>query len=370
MANEFLTVQEIAMEAMAQLQNNLVMTHLVHRDFENEFKQKGDTIQVRKPATLEAKEFAGTVEYQDIKEDKVLVTLDKIATVDVPLTSKELTLNIQDFGQQVIQGAIQGLAQKIDADICKAYAEIPYTAGMAGQTPADLTALAEASKILNINKAPMANRRLVVDPEAHAHLVVNESILHAEKSGSTQALRDASLGRLLGFDTYMNQNIQFHSGGSYGFLQDVTATGTKGTEFVTLTSAAGTSNGDYLVKGDILYIGGDVYTVAENTGSSVDGVLANVRIAQKLSEDYVGASVLFTEPHVANMAFHKDAIAFVNRPLALPVGGATGYVINYNGISIRVTMSYDMNTKRNLISFDTLYGIKVLEPKLACRLLG
>ena len=98
MSNTFLTVQEIAMESLMRLKNNLVMSGLVHRDYSNEFASKGDTIQVRKPATFVANEFTGTTSTQAISESNVLVKLDKIADVTVEVGSKEMSLNIQDFG--------------------------------------------------------------------------------------------------------------------------------------------------------------------------------------------------------------------------------------------------------------------------------
>lgn len=287
MANTFLTADLIAKEAIARLQNNLVLANLVHRDAEDTFAKKGDTIQVKKPATFTAAEFNGTTSDQNITEDKVLVTMDKIADVTVSVTSKELSLNIEDFGKQVVEGAVQAISQKIDSDIAALALEIINASGNPAYNLASMSDIALARKVLNDQKAPLSNRRLVIDPEAEANLLVLDAVINAEKSGTTDALREATLGRLLGFDTYMSQNI----------------------------------------------------------GSDV-------------------------EKGVLNMAFHKDALAFVSRKLELPLGGANGQHMSYNGFTIRVTMGYDMATKTNKISFDVLYGVKVLNQDLICRALG
>lgn len=68
MANEILTPQIIANEALMVLQSNLTMANLVHRDYSSEFVKVGDTITVRKPATFVAKNFTGQTEAQDITE--------------------------------------------------------------------------------------------------------------------------------------------------------------------------------------------------------------------------------------------------------------------------------------------------------------
>ena len=38
--------------------------------------------------------------------------------------------------------------------------------------------------------------------------------MEVDKAGTNEALRNANLGRLLGFDTYMDQNIKTHTKGT------------------------------------------------------------------------------------------------------------------------------------------------------------
>ena len=57
MANEFLTLQTIARQALPRLIENLVFPNLCYRDFSNDFSDLGDTIRVRKPVVLTAEEF-------------------------------------------------------------------------------------------------------------------------------------------------------------------------------------------------------------------------------------------------------------------------------------------------------------------------
>lgn len=280
MANTFLTVQEIARAALPILHDNLVMPALAHKDYSSEFQAKGDTIQVRKPAKFTAKDFNGTIEAQDTSEGNVLVKLDKIADVSTVLTAKEMALNIEDFTAQILQPAMMAIAEKINKDGLALYVDVTNSTGEAGVTPSSLADIANAAKVLNQNKAPMEGRAAVWDAEALAAFQVLDPVVHAEKSGSTAALREGSIGRLLGIDNYMSQAVA-------------------------------------------------------NTGE-----------------------------YTANMVFHKNAFAFVNRPLEV-AHGAESYVTSYNGLSIRVTMGYDMQTKKQTLSIDCLYGYKTLYPELA-----
>jgi len=71
-------------------------------------------------------------------------------------------------------------------------------------------------------------------------------------------------------------------------------------------------------------------------------------------------------------AFHRNAIALVTRPLAAPQAGtgALSSVANYNGLSIRVTITYDGSKQGHLVTVDILGGIEVLDERMGCLVLG
>lgn len=69
-------------------------------------------------------------------------------------------------------------------------------------------------------------------------------------------------------------------------------------------------------------------------------------------------------------AFHRDAVAFVSRTLATPMGVASSQVSvqNYKSLGLRVVQDYDVDKKQDVISVDFLYGIDVLRPEMAFEL--
>ncbi|WP_026887717.1 P22 phage major capsid protein family protein [Clostridium beijerinckii] len=368
MANTFLTCQQIAREALLRLQSNMVMGGLVYTDYSKEFKEQGDTIQIRKPATFIADEFGGTINLQDVGEKNVLVSLDKIADVSVEVGSKELTLNVSDFGAQILDGATLAIAEKMDQDLCGLYKQVPYYAGVGGTTPSSLTDISNVMLVLNNNRVPMSNRVAVFDPYAQAKLVTIDSIARADASGSTAALREASIGRILGFDTYMDQNVKKQTAGAFTALTDVTGAATTGSTTITLTSAAKTSTGD-IKQGDAFTIAGQQFVVTSDA-VAVGGVVT-VNVYPAVGAAISNQAVSFAKNHTASMAFHKNAFALVTRPLEPPMGGAESYVATApNGMSLRVTMGYNMDTKKNIVSIDILYGVKAIYPELATRILG
>lgn len=65
-----------------------------------------------------------------------------------------------------------------------------------------------------------------------------------------------------------------------------------------------------------------------------------------------------------NLAFHPSAVVMASRPLKLPEAGrgVEGGYANLDRLSIRVLRSFDHATTVDRISFDVLYGVKVLRP--------
>ena len=59
----------------------------------------------------------------------------------------------------------------------------------------------------------------------------------------------------------------------------------------------------------------------------------------------------------------------MSRPLEL-ARGAESYVTSFEGITLRVTFSYDASTKKQMLSIDTLYEFKTIYPQLAMRYMG
>ncbi len=377
MSNNFLTTQLIAREALVRLRNFLVMKALVYNDYSNTFQKQGDTIRIKKPSVFTADEFSGTISPKAIKEGEVSVTMNHVADVSVNWTSKERALNIDDFNAQILDPAMQAIAQKIDADIMKeSYKAIPYFAGTSGTTPGALDDFAAIGLAMNNNGVPVAGRNAVWSPDAQAKFQVIPSLINAEKSGTTQALREGSIGRIFGLDNYMSQNIQTHTAGTFTAVSapKVNTLAVVDSNTLVLKGGAGTET---LKAGDVFYITSAgvkyYYTVASDATADTGVITITTNEAIKKAhavDDVVTFPDKTAGGHVANLAFNSRAIAFVSRPLEAPMGGAQSYTTNFENIAIRVTAGYDITTKTEILSLDTLYGIKVVNPELAVRYLG
>lgn len=73
-----------------------------------------------------------------------------------------------------------------------------------------------------------------------------------------------------------------------------------------------------------------------------------------------------------NLAFHRNAIALVSRPLARPKEGtgARSAVVSYNGLAMRVVITYNGEKQGHLVTLDSLIGVKILDSDLGAVLVA
>lgn len=371
MANVLLTPSIIARESLLVLQNNLVLGGLVHKDYSAEFANVGDTITVRKPATFVVDEFDGvSITVQDAKESGIPVKMDKHLDLSFRVTSKDLSLNIVNFSEQFIAPAMRAFAQDVDSRIAGLYADIPYVTGTAGTTPNSVSSITGVRKVLNDNKVPLQGRNLVLDTAADAKLLELDTFNRVDASGTADALKEAQLGRKMGFDIYMDQNIKKHNNGTLEASTDPTiaAAVDAGGTAATLkdTSLTGT-----IKKGDIFTVAGDEQTYVVTADATAAGNAVSIAFYPAAKTGWAAnAVVTLVDSHAANLAFYRNAFCMVTRQLSLPMGNQNASYINYNGLGLRVVMGYDMQSKSDIVSIDLLCGFKTLTPELACRLLG
>ena len=358
MPNTFLTPKIIAQEALMVLESQLTMANLVHRDYSNEFVQVGDTITVRKPAKFVAKNFVGSTHGQDISEGSVDVKMDRFRDVTVNVTSKELTLDIKDFSEQVVTPALSAIAQAIDMDLLAVGIEQAGKTASVSSTP-KLEDIAGVGKALDMSKAPLQNRRLVLPAEIRYKYNTLDNFAKQCYAGDSRALRDAEIGKVYTCDTFASENCPHSAATTPGNVTSYKVTGTK--DSMQFTISDGTAATGKIAKGDQLIVNGYCYTVTEDlTLASGSGTL---KVDQNIPADVNAAQAkVINKAHA--LGFHRNGIALVTRQLELPMGASKAYIASANGLAVRVVMDYNSTTKTDSISFDIIYGIKELDKDL------
>lgn len=412
--NTFLTPDVIAREALLILEDNIVSPQVMSTSSTADFAgaKVGDTVRIRRPAFFGVDEYArgsnsGNIKIQNAVENSIDLKIEKQFDVSFEVSAKELAMSVDEFNDRLLKPAIVAISQKIDTYALSKMTTLGGFLGVGDSgAPAGLTApntlpeIAAVVEKMNIHRIPTTNRKMVVSPVMQSALYNIDAFVRADIRGGgyTSPVAEASLGRFMGLDTVMSQNLPTHAPGA-GLTTagaDITASVnlvagyTEGTTTIAVDGSSSASGAfvvgdtisitykDGVVRDHVITAGGAFSTNAANISFSpglygveaaaVDGgtpVVVENDAAVLLRGGDNGASSSFT----VGAAFHPDAFQMVFVPQPNPMGpGTNSSTVNYKGMSLRVLQSYDHIKKRDLISVDCLVGVAAVDARLGVRI--
>ncbi len=400
MSNSILTIDMITRKALEILENNLVITRNVNRQYDDSFAVEGakigSTLRIRLPDRALVTDGAA-LQVQDDNEQYTTLAVASQKHIGVNFTSAELTMQLDDFAERVLKPRISQLASSVDADVANSYKAIYNSVGTPGTTPSTSLVLLQAQQKLNEGAAVMSPRYATVNPAANAGLVEGMKGLFNPTDTVSRQFKNGMMGMgVLGFEEVnMSQSIKQHTTGAWGTAITVTSTITaEGTASVGLSFTGSSKTWNV----------GDVFTIAsvyavnpqtrETTGSlqqftvtaaASGSSTATVSISPAL---YTPANALATvdslpvsgavvtmlgsasTQYAQNLVYHRDAITFATADLLLPQGVDMASRQVHNGISLRVVRQYDINNDRLPCRIDVLYGYAAIRPQMAARIWG
>ena len=388
----------ITRKALEILENNLVITRTVNRQYDDSFAVEGakigSTLRIRLPDRALVTDGAA-LQVQDDNEQYTTLAVSSQKHIGVNFTTAELTMQLDDFADRVLKPRISQLAASIDADVANSFKYIGNSVGTPGTTPATSLVLLQAQQKLNENAAVMSPRYATVNPAANAALIEGMKGLFNPVSAISKQFKNGMFGEgILGYDELnMSQSIkQFTTGSRTGTVTVNATVTTEGSTTVVLTGLSTTT----IKAGDVFTIA-DCYAVnpqtRESTGSlyqfvALADVTASTTASVTVPAMYSAGQALATvdalpqsgkavtfvgaasTQYPQNLVYHKDAIAFATADLLMPQGVDMASRQVHNGISMRIVRQYDINNDRLPCRIDVLYGYSVIRPQMAVRLWG
>ena len=401
MAQNLLTIDMITLKALEILENNLVITRNINRQYDSSFAVEGakigDTLRIRLPDRALVTNGAA-LGVQEVNEQYTTLTVASQKHIGVNFTSAEMALSLDDFADRILKPRVSQLAASIDADVANSFQSIFQSVGTPGTTPATSLVLLQGQQKLNESAALMSPRYATVNPAANAGLVEGMKGLFNPTSTISRQFKNGMMGEgVLGYDEInMSQSIKQHTTGTRTGAHTVTTTvSTQGATTIAITGT-GTQT---IKKGDVFTIA-DCFAVnpqtRESTGAlqqfvvtedvtAAGGAYAAVKISPAIytsgqalatvdSFPVSGKTVTFlgsaSTQYPQNLIYHKDAITMATADLIMPQGVDMASRQVHNGISMRIVRQYDINNDRMPCRIDVLYGYSVIRPQMAVRLWG
>ena len=400
MANSILTIDMITRKALEILENNLVLTRNVNRQYDDSFAVEGakigSTLRIRKPDRALVTDGAA-LQVQDENQQYTTLTVSSQKHIGVNFTSAELTMQLDDFAELILKPRVSQLAASVDADVANAYKSIYNSVGTPGTTPATSLVLLQAQQKLNEFAAPMNPRYATVNPAANAGLVEGmKGFFNPTGTISKQFANGMMSTGVLGYDEInMSQSVVNHTNGDWGTV--ITSTGTISTQGQATLPISFTGSSKTWKVGDVFTIA-SVYAVNPQTRQST-GSLQQFTVTADTSGSSTATLAIsppiYTSEHALatvnsfpqataaitmlgtaatgyaqNLIYHKDAITMATADLLLPQGVDMASRQVHNGISMRIVRQYDINNDRMPCRIDVLYGYSVIRPEMACRMWG
>lgn len=218
MSDVFIKPSLVVQTAVEILQRVRVLPALVTTDGLGDFGgSANDTINIRVPAVLQASERTlrssdRTLQTDDLVEYSIPVQLTDHVYQAIGLQDEQRTLDIRDFGQQVLAPQVSAVAYKLEDKLAALIDSPDWTSGTAGGVlpidPSDpFPGVIDARKALNDANVPDAGRILLVGSAVEARILKSEQFRHFDKSGDDNALRRAYLGEIAGLQVFRSNAV-------------------------------------------------------------------------------------------------------------------------------------------------------------------
>lgn len=402
MANSILTIDMITRKSLEILENNLVISRNINRQYDDSFAVEGakigSTLRIRLPDRALVTNGAA-LQVQDDNEQKTTLTVATQNHIGVNFTSAELTMSMDDFAERVLKPRVSQLASTVDANVAGVFTSIYQTVGTPGTTPATALVLLQGNQKLNEMATPTGSRYATVNPAANAALVNGLTGFFNPTGTISRQFKSGMMGEgTLGYDEInMSQSItSLTTGSRAGTILVNGAVSTQGQATITLD---GLTSSTTVVVGDVFTIA-SVFSVNPQTRVSTGslqqfvvtaaqtasgGDMVNMAISPPM---YTASNALATidafpadnaavtfvgtasTAYPQNLIYNKDAITLATADLIMPTGVDMASRQVHNGMSLRIIRQYDINNDRMPTRVDILYGFAAIRPEMACRLWG
>lgn len=229
----FVTAVPIGQLAIELLRREIVLAALVSRVGSSDYQGSGGTVTLRVPVQREAREQktpGAEINFDALEEESVDVKLAHWYDATT-LTDEDLTLNLVDYGRQVLRPQVASVATAAENALADAMNGLtPDGEIVWASTPdveADEDTLLAIRERLSDNEVPGTGRAVAVATDIATRLLRNEkfSRLDARGSSGMSALEAATLGNLYGLDIVESTAIA--KGTAVGFHKSAFALGNR-----------------------------------------------------------------------------------------------------------------------------------------------
>ena len=400
MANTLLTINLITREAVRLWKNSNAFIQNVDMQYDESFAVSGakigSALRIRLPNDFTVT-TGPALSVQDTAEQSTTLVLATQKHVDVSYSTVDRTLSLDDYARRVLAPMVNNLAGAVAVDImsgteggiCNIVAN--QDAGNNILSPVASTYLLAGAN-LDVNSAPIAERKIVNNPFTEARVVANLSGLLNPAPAISRQYMTGRMYDALGFLWMKDQTVITHTTGTLAQgSATVNGAGQTGLS-LTVNALAGT-----LVAGDIITIVGvnqvnritkvttgqlRQFVVTANcavgaTSIPIYPALVPAVAGQPVQYQTVTASpangaavnpalgLAANTSYRKNFAFAPEAVTLATADLEIPHNVHEAARESFDGVSMRMVTDYFIGTDQLITRLDVLYGYLYIRPEWA-----
>jgi len=401
MANSLLTINMITREAVRLWKNSNAFLQNVDMQYDDSFAVSGAKIgtalRIRLPNDYTVV-TGPALSVQDTIEQSTTLALATQKHVDVSFTTADRTMSLDDYSRRVLAPMVNNLAGAVAVDIMSGVeGGICNWVGNQDINSNILSPIAgtylNAGATLDLNSAPIANRKVVNGPRTEARVV---SALSGLLNPQSQISSQYVTGRMydaLGFIWMKDQTAIVHTNGTLA-QNSATVLGANQTGLnLAVNALAGSIN-----QGDIITVAGvfkvnritkqstgelEQFAVTANVASGATSIPIYPAIVPPQGGSQVqyqtvtaspanGAAVNPTNGLAASTTYRKnfvyapEAVTLAMADLEIPRGIHESAREQFDGVSMRMLTDYVPGTDQMVTRLDVLYGYLWIRPEWAC----
>jgi hypothetical protein len=400
-SNTLLTPTMITRKALMVLHQKCNFLGNTNMQYDDRFAVSGakigQTLNVRMPSKYTVRTGA-TLSAQNHVERSTPLVCDSQYGVDVSFTSVELTMDLDDFSERIIEPAMAQLAAKLEGDCLQdAYKLIPNYTNATTDSKITYKYFQSGGANLTNNLTPSSKRSSILSPDSIVDF--NDAVkgLFQSSENIKTAYREGRMGRTGGFDVYENTLTPAHTSGTLAgsSVTNGANLGTSDTSNVwssqTVLSVDNATSGTTLLAGDIITLATIAAAHPETKANQgklrsfvvqSDVTLTTLATAYSVtvkpaviygsgnayqnctlsgSSDLDGHAVTLIgavgSAFQNDIQMHKDAFAFVSADLEdVSQYGSWGSRRTQDGVSMRIAKQYDITNDAFPCRIDVLFG--------------
>lgn len=402
MPNTLLTIDMITREAIRLWKNSNAFLMNVDHQYDDSFAQTGakigSTLRIRLPNDYVVRK-GPNLNLNDTTEQNTTLVLATQAGTDMAFSTKERTMDLDDYSERVLAPAVNVTTGQVAVDlmgaseggICNWVAN--QDAGNNILNPIAGTYL-DAGATLDLNSAPMGNRKIVNSPRTEARVVASLAGLFNPAGTISRQYTTGRIYEALNFTWMKDQTTIVHTNGALAQASaTVNGANQTGLSLTVNALAAGLNIGDIITIAGVNAVNritkettGELrqFVVTANVAAGATTIPIYPAIVppvggQKVQYQTVTASpangaavnpvsgLAASTVYRKNFAYCPEAVTIAMADLEMPTKSVEESAREqFDGVSIRMLTGYFIGTDQLITRLDVLYGFLWIRPEWAC----